>query len=75
MTTAQRKNRITAWPLLNQKALVQCEGFRGFAYRNRAGVWKNASTYKILPRVIEFSCCPENKTNPVKIRFSLDPTG
>jgi hypothetical protein len=65
MTTTQRKNRITAWPLLNQKTLVQGEGFRGFAYRNRAGVWKSAGTDRILPGVIEFSCCPENKTGSV----------
>lgn len=34
--------------------MVQCEGYRGLAYRDSRGVWKSVSSHKTLPRVIEF---------------------
>ena len=36
-----------------QKALVQCEGFRGLPYRNLAGQWKTVTGNKTLTKVIE----------------------
>jgi hypothetical protein len=36
-----------------QKTLVQCEGFRGLAYRNLAGQWTTVTGDKVLPGNIE----------------------
>jgi GH24 family phage-related lysozyme (muramidase) len=36
--------------------MVQCEGFRGLAYRDSKGIWKSVIGNKTLPEVMEF--CP-----------------
>ena len=49
----QKNNRKAGLPLVGQKVLVQCEGFRGLAYRNSGGQWKAAADNRNLPKHIE----------------------
>ena len=50
----QNKNKKTGLPRVGEKVMVQCEGYRGLAYRDGRGVWKSVIGHKTLPKVIEF---------------------
>jgi hypothetical protein len=40
-------------PPIGQKVMVQCEGYRGLAYRNNGTQWRAATNHKNLPNDIE----------------------
>jgi hypothetical protein len=40
-------------PPIGKEVLVQCEGFRGLAYRNYTGRWTSVVEKKDLPKYIE----------------------
>jgi hypothetical protein len=46
-------NKKAELPPVGQKVMVQCEGYRGLAYRDDSGVWKNAGNNKNLPKDVE----------------------
>ena len=48
------KNERAESPRVGEKVMVQCEGYRGLAYRDSRGVWKSVIGHKTLPKVIEF---------------------
>ena len=50
--TTKEKNAAEPCPFY-QQALVQCEGFRGLAYRNLAGQWKTVIGNRALTKAIE----------------------
>jgi hypothetical protein len=49
----KNKKRKAELPPLYHHVLVQCEGFRGLAYRNCAGGWKTVAENRNLPINIE----------------------
>ena len=38
---------------IGKRFLVQCVGYRGLAYQNRAGQWKASGSHKKLPAEID----------------------
>jgi GH24 family phage-related lysozyme (muramidase) len=48
------KIRRVELPPAGQKVMVQCEGYRGLAYRNNNGIWKSVIGNQTLPAVMEF---------------------
>jgi hypothetical protein len=52
LETKKKKRKVVLPPFYHQ-VLVQCEGFRGLAYRNVAGQWKSVADNRVLPKVIE----------------------
>jgi hypothetical protein len=50
---SKKQNSEAALPPAGQKVLVQCEGYRGLAYRNSAGQWKTAVDRRNLPKDVE----------------------
>jgi GH24 family phage-related lysozyme (muramidase) len=50
----EKKNSNTELPPVGEKVMVQCEGYRGLAYRDSRGVWKSVIGNKPVPTVIEF---------------------
>lgn len=42
-----------ALPPVGQKVMVQCEGYRGLAYRTNAGQWRTTNSNKRLPKDVE----------------------
>lgn len=50
----QKKDGKAELPPVGEKVMVQCEGYRGLAYRDSRGVWKSVVGHKTLTKVIEF---------------------
>jgi hypothetical protein len=59
----QKKNLKAELPAFGQKAIVQCEGYRGLAYRNNAGQWRTAADNRNLPKYIEILSLTEEFSN------------
>jgi GH24 family phage-related lysozyme (muramidase) len=53
---SENKTRKAELPPVGRQVMVQCEGFRGLAYRDSKGIWKSVIGNKTLPEVMEF--CP-----------------
>ena len=52
MPKIAKRNEIKL-PQIGKEVLVQCEGFRGLAYRNHGGRWKSVAGKKNLPKYVE----------------------
>ena len=50
---SKKKDSEAALPPAGQKVLVQCQGYRGLAYRNSTGQWKTAVDRRNLPKDVE----------------------
>jgi hypothetical protein len=48
-----KKTMAVALPPVGQKVMVQCEGYRGLAYRTNAGQWRTTNSNKRLPKDVE----------------------
>jgi len=49
----QKKMPKAELPALYHQVLLQCEGFRGLAYRNFAGKWKTVADNRTLPENVQ----------------------
>lgn len=59
----QKKNIKAELPAFGQKAIVQCEGYRGLAYQNNAGQWRTAADNRNLPTDVEILSLTEDFSN------------
>jgi hypothetical protein len=59
----QKKNIKAELPVFGQKAIVQCEGYRGLAYRNITGQWKTAADNRNLPEYVEILSLTDDFSN------------